>query len=100
MRHTAQAIGLVCLLLTTPLALSTPAQALAVNITVGTNLNNGRSLSCREGEWRLRDRGFRDVQRIDCRGRFFVYRAWNGSQRFEIALNSRNGRVADIRRLG
>jgi hypothetical protein len=100
LRRTAQKIALALLLLTAPLALYTPAQAVSINISVGTNLNNGRSISCREGERRLRNRGFQDVRRIDCRGRFFVYRAWRGGQRFEIALNSRNGRVSDVRRLG
>jgi hypothetical protein len=98
--NTATALGLVFCLLATPLALPAPAQAVTININIGTNLNNGRPITCREGEWRLRDRGFRDVRRIDCRGRFFVYRAWRNGQRFEIALNSRNGRVSDVRRIG
>ncbi|QRM55328.1 hypothetical protein F3Y30_12890 [Sinorhizobium sp. BG8] len=75
------------------------AQAVTINIQIGTNLSSGRPISCREGERRLRNRGFRDIVRRDCRGRFFVYRAWRGGQRFEIALDSRNGRVVDVRRI-
>lgn len=92
-------LGLVFCLLATPLALPAPAQAVTININIGTNLNNGRAITCRQGEWQLRNRGFRDVRRVDCRGRIFLYRAWRGSQRFEIALDSRNGRVSDVRRI-
>lgn len=95
----ATILALLVCLLATPFALPTPAYALTININVGSSLNHGRPISCREGERRIRDRGFRDVRRIDCRGRTFVYRAWRGSQRFEIALDSRNGRVSDVRRI-
>jgi hypothetical protein len=98
--NTATIFGIVLCLLATPVVVvPTPAHAVTVNINIGSNLNNGRPISCREGERRIRDRGFRDVRRVDCRGRFFVYRAWRGSQRFEIALDSRNGRVSDVRRI-
>ncbi|MCX7304013.1 MAG: hypothetical protein NTV73_06710 [Hyphomicrobiales bacterium] len=82
-----------------PLALPAPAQAVSVSITVGSSLNNGRAISCRDGERLLRNRGFSDVRRIDCRGRFFIYPARRGGQRFEVALNSHNGRVVDMRRI-
>jgi hypothetical protein len=39
------------------------------------------------------------VRRIDCRGRIFIYHARRGGNRFEVALNSRNGRVVDVRRI-
>ncbi|TCU20418.1 hypothetical protein [Rhizobium sullae] len=73
------------------------AQSVDVNIRIGTSLNNGRSITCSQGERLLRLRGFRDIRRIDCRGRFFIYRAWLGIRRFEVALNSRDGRVVDMR---
>jgi hypothetical protein len=95
----ATTLGLAFCLLATPLAVPAPAYAVTININVGSNLNHGRPISCREGERRIRDHGFRDVRRIDCRGRTFVYRAWRGSQRFEISLDSRNGRVSDVRRI-
>lgn len=83
-----------------PVATPTPAEAsVSININIGTSLNNGRRMTCSEGERLLRNRGFRDVRRIDCRGRFFVYRARRGSQRYEVAIDSRNGRVVDIRRI-
>jgi hypothetical protein len=97
--NTATALGLLFCLLATPLAVPAPAYAVTININVGSNLNHGRPISCREGERRIRDRGFRDVRRVDCRGRTFVYRGWRGNQRFEIALDSRNGRVTDVRRI-
>ncbi len=67
-----QILALVFRLLATPLAFPAPAQAVTININIGTNLNNGRPITCREGEWRLRNRGFRDVRRVDCRGRIFL----------------------------
>lgn len=82
-----------------PAVAPTPAQALTINLNIGTSLNNGRSISCRDGERILRNRGFRDIRRVDCRGRFFVYRARRGAARFEIAISGHNGRVVDVRRI-
>ncbi|WP_183260055.1 hypothetical protein [Aminobacter niigataensis] len=82
-----------------PLATPTPAQAVTVNITIGTSLNHGRAISCSQGQRLLQNRGFRDVRRIDCRGRIFIYHARRGNSRFEIALSSRTGRVVDVRRI-
>lgn len=88
------AIGLVM-----PLAAPAPAHAVTVNITVGTNLNNGRAITCSQGQRLLRNRGFRDVRRVDCSGRFFVYHARRGNNRFEVAISSRTARVVDMRRI-
>ncbi|MCF6097983.1 hypothetical protein [Mesorhizobium muleiense] len=82
-----------------PVVSSTPAHAVTININIGTSLNNGRAITCRDGERILRNRGFRDIRRVDCRGRFFVYRARRGASRFEIAVSANNGRVVDLRRL-
>jgi hypothetical protein len=91
---------LVCIgVLISPVAMPTPAGAVTININIGTSLNNGRSISCSQGERLLRSRGFRDVRRIDCRGRFFVYRATRNGRRFEIAIRSSNGQVVDVRRI-
>lgn len=84
---------------TPPVLVPAPAAAVTVNIHIGSNVSGGRSISCRDGQRRLRNRGFRDVRMIDCHGRFFVYRAWRGASRYEIALNRHNGRVVDVRRL-
>ncbi len=62
-----------------------------ITINIGTDLNRGRGISCSEGERLLRNRGFRDIRRIDCRGR--------GSSRFEIAVPQHDGRVVDMRRI-
>ena len=100
-RVTVVLFSLVAVLLLTPAGPATPAHAVTVdiNISTGTNLSSGRRITCREGERLLRDRGFRDIRRIDCRGRYFVYRAWRRNNRFEIALRSHDGRVMDMRRL-
>lgn len=84
-----------------PLAVSSPApaQGVSLNIHIGSSLNNNRRMSCGEGERLLRNRGFRDIRRLDCRGRHFVYRARRGNNRYEITVNSNNGRVVDVRRL-
>jgi hypothetical protein len=97
------AIGLAVALLASPVALPPEASAqtnINISIGIGTNLNRGRGITCSQGERLLRNRGFRDVRRVDCRGRFLVYRAWRGNTRFEIAVRQRDGRVADLRRIG
>ena len=85
--------------LAAPVAVPSPAHAVTINITIGSNLNNGRAITCRDGERILRRRGFRDIRRVDCRGRFFVYRARRDGRRYEIAVSAHNGRVVDLRRL-
>lgn len=95
-------LGLAFGLLASPVALPPEASAqtnVNINISVGTNLNRGRGITCSQGERLLRNRGFRDVRRVDCRGRFFVYRAWRGNTRFEIAVRQSDGRVVDMRRI-
>ncbi len=89
----------VALLAMPPVLAPAPAEAVTINIHIGSNVSGGRSISCREGQRRLRNRGFRDVRKVDCRGRFFVYRAWRGASRYEVAVNRHNGRVVDVRRL-
>jgi hypothetical protein len=86
-------------LLLAPAIMPAPVQAVTININVGSSLNNGRGITCAQGERQLRNRGFRDVRRVNCRGRYFVYRAWRGGNRFEIAVRSSNGRVVDVRRI-
>ncbi|CAH0342261.1 hypothetical protein [Rhizobium sp. CECT 9324] len=89
----------LCVMLAFPAA--TPAEAqVNINISVGSNISNGRSITCQEGRDRLRRHRFRDIRTVDCRGRFFVYRATRDGRRFEIALNRNNGRVVDMRRVG
>ena len=93
-------LGLVLVLgLVVPVTLPAPAYAVTININIGTSLNHGRAITCREGERLLRNRGFRDIRRVDCGGRFFVYRARRAAGHFEIALRARDGRVVDLRRI-
>ena len=82
-----------------PVASPAPAHAVTIDITIGSSLNRGRAITCRQGERILRSRGFRDIRRVDCRGRFLIYRAWRGGSRFEIAVSAHNGRVVDVRRI-
>ncbi|WP_319944230.1 hypothetical protein [Mesorhizobium sp. AR10] len=89
----------LALSLVVPVASPTPAYAVTININIGSSLNNGRAITCRDGERILRNRGFRDIRREDCRGRFFVYHARRGGGRFEISVSAHNGRVVDFRRL-
>lgn len=98
-RRIAASLTIVIGLLLTPVVMPTPADAVTVNINVGSSVNNGRSITCSQGERLLRNRGFRDVRRMDCRGRYFVYRAWRGNSRFEITIRSRDGRVVNMRRI-
>lgn len=85
--------------LVAPGATPVSASSVTVNINVGSSISSGRSITCREGERQLRNRGFRDVRRIDCRGRYFVYRGWRSGNRFEVVLRSRDGRVVSRRRI-
>lgn len=85
--------------LVAPITLPTPAHAVTIDITVGTSLDRGRAVTCRGGERILRSRGFREIRRVDCRGRFLVYHARRGGSRFEIAVSAHNGRVVDVRRI-
>jgi hypothetical protein len=96
-------IGMAFCLLTSPLGLPPEASAqsnVSIDIRIGTNLNRGRGITCSQGERLLRNRGFRDVRRVDCRGRFFIYRGWRSNTRFEIAVRQRDGRIVDVRRVG
>lgn len=86
--------------LAAPLALPTSAQGIEINIHNGSSFNTRRAITCRQGERILRQRGFRDSRRVDCHGRYFVYRAWRDGRQYEIALRARNGTVADMRRVG
>jgi hypothetical protein len=98
-RRIVAVLAVILGLFLVPAIMPAPVEAVTVNINIGTNLSNGRGITCAQGERHLRNRGFRDVRRINCRGRYFVYRAWRGGNRFEIAVRSRDGRVVDVRRL-
>jgi hypothetical protein len=50
-------------------------------------------LSCGEAKWRVRDKGFRNVSTIECRGATYTFKARRGDNRVTVYVNSRNGRV-------
>lgn len=89
----------VLLVLAMPGTPPVSASSVTININVGSSISSGRGITCREGERLLRNRGFRDVRRIDCSGRYFVYRGWRGGSRYEVVLRSRDGRVVSRRRI-
>jgi len=92
------AFALTCALVLTA-SPPAPAYAVTVNIHVGSDLNFGRAINCRQGQQLLQNRGFRNVRRVDCRGRTFIYHARRGSSDFEIALSAHTGRVIRMTRL-
>lgn len=92
-------LAVALLFLSAPNVSPSLANSVTINISVGSSISNGRGITCRDGERLLRSRGFRDVRRVDCRGRYFVYRGWRSGSRFEVVLRSRDGRVASRRRI-
>lgn len=50
-------------------------------------------LSCGEAKWRVRDRGFRNVSTIECRGATYTFKARRGANRVTVYVNSRTGAV-------
>ncbi|TPM93798.1 hypothetical protein FJ977_26730 [Mesorhizobium sp. B2-1-3A] len=89
----------VAISLTVPTAVPSFAEVAAFNMPVGSSLNNGRAITCGQGQRLLQNRGFRDVRRVSCRGPFFKYHTRRAGGRFEVTLNSRTARVVDIRRV-
>jgi len=101
MQRTLLAIlGLAAATVAAP-AIAPPPAAAQVSVTVeigrGSHLSGRSRITCAEGERLLRQRGFRDVRRLDCRLRYFVYRATRGRSRYEIAIRARDGQVVDFR---
>lgn len=99
LRRTLASLAVVIGLLLIPALMPAPANAVTVNINTGTNLNYGRRITCAQGERLLRNRGFRNVRRVDCRGRHFAYRGWRGRNRYEVTVRSHDGRVVGRRRI-
>ena len=98
-RRIIACIAIVLGLLLAPAVMPTAVNAVTININVGSSLSSGRGITCAQGERLLRNRGFRDIRRVNCRGRHFVYRGWRGGSRFEIVVRQSNGRVVDVRRI-
>jgi hypothetical protein len=101
-RITMASLGIAVGILVGSAGAPTPAPAqvsIDINIGIGTNLSARQRINCARGEALLRSRGFRNVVRIDCRGRFFVYRATRRGDRFEIAIRASDGQIVDFRRV-
>lgn len=84
--------------LTSPLVSQEASAQIGINMSTGSSLNRGRPVTCPQAERLLRNRGFRDIHRENCRGRFFNYRASRNGQRFAISVRQSDGRIVDMRR--
>jgi hypothetical protein len=98
MKIWASLIG-ICGLLAFAQPVTVAHAKVSVEVTTGGSSWGKGRISCSRGARILRDRGYRDIVRKDCYGRFYVYRAWRDSRRYEIALDARSGRVVDRRRV-
>jgi hypothetical protein len=54
-------------------------------------------ITCGEGRELLLDRGFRRVRTVECQGRIYTYLARRRGETFRIQVNSRSGRILNIR---
>jgi hypothetical protein len=59
---------------------------LAVNYRIG----------CGEGRAIVRDRGFRRVRTVECRGRTYTYLGRRQGDTFRVLVSSRSGRIVDV----
>jgi hypothetical protein len=91
------AAGLSIGLLMMPVA-TAPAQA---GISIDLNLGGNGRISCGRGRRLVEDRGFWDVRPRNCSGRNYSYFGRRGGGRaFIILVDSRRGRIVDVRRIG
>jgi hypothetical protein len=93
MAAAALSIGLLMM----PVA-TAPAKA---GINIDLNIGGKDRISCGRGRRIVEDRGFRDVRPRNCGGRNYSYFGRRGGGRaFIITLDSRRGRIVDVRRIG
>lgn len=78
---------------------STPAYSQVSQSSIGTRINNGNRIHCSQGARLLRNRGYRNVRTLDCRGSHFVYRGDRLGRSLEITVRARDGRITNIRPL-
>jgi hypothetical protein len=74
-----------------------PAHSQSPSVHVGTRINNGHRVSCRQGARLLRMRGFNNIRMLDCRGTHFLYRATRLGRSYDITVRSRDGRIVNVR---
>lgn len=53
-------------------------------------------VSCGEGRLIVRDRGFRRVRTVECRGRTYTYLGRRHGDTFRVLVSSRTGRIVDV----
>ncbi len=53
-------------------------------------------VSCGEGRLIVRDRGFRRVRTVECRGRTYTYLGRRHGDSFRVLVSSRTGRIVDV----
>jgi hypothetical protein len=56
-------------------------------------------VSCGEGRFIVRDRGFNRVRTVECRGRTYTYLGRRYGDSFRVILSSRTGRIIDVDRI-
>lgn len=89
------AAGMSVGFLMTPLAMTTPAQA-GVNIDI--NIGGKNRISCWQGAQIVDDYGFNRVRTRECNGSTYTYFARRKGKNFIVYVDSRRGRVTDVRR--
>lgn len=50
-------------------------------------------MSCGEAKWSVRNRGYRNVATIECRGATYTFRATRNGNRVKVYVNARTGAV-------
>lgn len=90
------AAGLSVGLMMMPVA-TVPAKA-GVNIDI--NIGGKNRISCGRGRRIVEDAGFRNVRPRNCDGRNYRYLGRRHGDTFVIVLDSRRGRIVDVRRVG
>jgi hypothetical protein len=53
-------------------------------------------LGCGEGREIVRDRGFRRVRTVECRGRTYTYLGRRHGDTFRVLVSARSGRIVDV----
>lgn len=90
------AAGLSIGLLMMPVATAPAKAGVSIDIDIG---GGKRRISCRRGERIVENYGFRRVRPRDCRGNTYSYFGRRHGDNFIISVNSRRGRVVDVRRI-
>jgi hypothetical protein len=88
--------GLALGLLMMPVA-TAPAQA---GIEIDLNMGGKGRISCYRGKRIVENAGFRRVQTRSCGGRNFRYTARRRGDSFVVVVDSRRGRIVDVREIG